>query len=112
MDNPCFVRRNERSGHLDRHIEDFLRFHRPALQTLAQGFAVDQFARNIVSRAILADLVNGQNIWMIESNYGARFLFKPPQALRIAGKARWQELERGLATRCDVGGQVDLAHPA
>ena len=49
---------------------------------------------------------------MIESNDRARFLFKPPQALRIAGKARGQEFERGLATRCDVRGQVDLAHPA
>ena len=66
----------------------FLRFHRPALQTLTQRLAVDQFAGNVVSRAILADLVNRQDIWMIKRDDRARFLFESLQALRIAGKAR------------------------
>ena len=49
---------------------------------------------------------------MIECHDRARFLLKPPQALRIAGKARGQEFERGLAARCKVSGQIDFAHPA
>ena len=49
---------------------------------------------------------------MIEPDYGARFLLKPLQALRIAGKARGQEFERGLSTRRNVRGQIDVAHPA
>ena len=61
---------------------------------------------------ILADLVNRQDIWMIEPDYGARFLLKPLQALRVTGKARGQEFERGLAARCHVGGQIDFAHAA
>ena len=60
---------------------------------------------------ILADLVNRQDIWMIERDYGARFLLKALQALRVPGKAHRQKFERGLAARCHVGGQIDFAHP-
>ena len=49
---------------------------------------------------------------MIESNYSARLLLKPRQTLRIPGKARGQEFERGFAARCNVGCQIDFAHPA
>src|SRR5207247_7662920 len=86
--------------------------HSPAHQTLTQRLAFDQFTGNVMGRVILADLVNRQDIWMIEPNQGARFLLKPLQALRIAGKAFGQEFERGLAARCYVGGQIDVAHPA
>src|SRR2546426_8685785 len=65
-----------------------------------------------MSGVILADLVNRQNIWMIEPNYGMCFLLKPLQALRVGGKALGQEFERGLAARCHVGGQINFAHPA
>src|SRR5437773_11859793 len=49
---------------------------------------------------------------MIETNHGARFLLKPLQTLRVPGKARGQEFERGLAARCHVSGQIDFTHPA
>ena len=49
---------------------------------------------------------------MIEPDYSARLLLEPRQTLRIPSKARGQEFERGLAARCNVGGQIDVAHPA
>ena len=49
---------------------------------------------------------------MIERDYGVRFLLKPLQALRIPGEAHGQKFERGFAARCNVGGQIDFAHPA
>src|SRR6266516_4390769 len=61
---------------------------------------------------ILADLVNRQDIWMIEPNYGMRFLLKPLQALGVGGKAHGQKFECCLTARCHVGGQIDVAHPA
>src|SRR5207245_3507263 len=71
-----------------------------------------RLAGYVMSCVILAYLVNRQDIWMIEPNYGMRFLLKPLQALRIAGKAHGQKFERGLTARCHVGGQIDVAHPA
>ena len=49
---------------------------------------------------------------MIERDYRVRFLLKALQALGVAGKTQGQDFERGFATRCDVGGQIDFAHPA
>ncbi len=49
---------------------------------------------------------------MIEPNYRPRFSLKPLQALGIGGKAHRQKFECGLAARCHVGGQIDVAHPA
>ena len=57
-----------------------------AHQTLTQRLAFDQFTGNVMNRVILADLVNRQNIWMIESNHGACFLLKPLQALGVTSK--------------------------
>ena len=76
MDNAGFVGGRERSRDLDRHVDRFICFHRRARQTLAQRLAVDQFTGNVVSRMIFADLVNGQDVWMIERNDRARFLFE------------------------------------
>src|SRR6266550_5180726 len=112
MDNAGFVGGSERTRPLDRDVNSFTDLDSPAHQTLTQRLAVDQFTGNVMSRVILADLVNRQDVWMIEPNYGMRFLLKPLQALSIAGKALGQKFERGLAAGCHVGGQIDVAHPA
>ena len=113
MNDAGFVRGDERARHLDRHFERFLHSHRSARETLAQSFALDQFARDVVRRAILADLVDRQDIWMIERDDGARFLFETSQPRSASPvKRSGQEFERGFAPRDDVGGQIDLAHPA
>src|SRR5438045_3405344 len=65
-----------------------------------------------MNRVILADLVNGQNIWMIKPNYRACFSFKPLQPVRITSKARGQKFERGFTPRCNIGSQIDFTHPA
>src|SRR5215510_15062330 len=49
---------------------------------------------------------------MIESDYCVRFLLKPFQALRIAGKARGQEFERRVSARGNVRSEIYLAHSA
>ena len=74
----------------------FIRSHRPARKTLTQRLAVDQFAGNIVSGVILADLVNRQDIWMIEPDYSARFLLKPLQALPSPVKRVGRSLSAAL----------------
>src|SRR5438034_4366821 len=102
MDNASFMGGGERARHLNRHVDSFTDLDSPAHQTLTQRLAFDQFAGNVMSCVILADLVNRQDIWMIEPNQGTRFLLKPLQALRVAGKARRQEFECGLAASCNV----------
>src|SRR5438067_6069061 len=104
MDNAGFVGGGERARHLYRDVNSVTQLHSPAHQTLTQCLAFDQFTGYVMSRVVLSDLVNRQDIWMVEPNYGPRFSLKPLQALRIAGKACRQEFECGLAARCNVGG--------
>src|SRR5262249_27854079 len=86
--------------------------HWPARQMIAQCVAFDQFAGYVMNRVILAYLINGQNIWMIESNHGARFLLKALQTLGVGSKLQGQQFERGLTTRYNVGSQIPSTHPA
>src|SRR6266446_2274015 len=66
MDNAGFVGGGERTRHLDRDVNSFTQLHSTAHQTLKQCLAFDQFTGYIMSRVILADLVNRQDVWMIE----------------------------------------------
>src|SRR5205823_7903173 len=66
MDNAGFVGGGERTRHLDRGVNSFTQLHPPAHQTLTQCLAFDQFTGYVMSRMILADLVNRQDVWMIE----------------------------------------------
>ena len=112
MNNSGFVCSSERTGHLDGDLNSFTQLHPSMRQTLTQCLAFDQFARYVVNRVIFADLVNGQNIWMIERNHCVRFLLKPLETLGVAGKTQGQEFERGLTSRDNIGGEINFAHPA
>ena len=80
-------------------------------ETLTQCLAFDQFTGNVVSGVILPDLVNGQDIWMIERHDGVRFLLKALQTAGSPAKRVGRILSAALTARCNVGGEIDFAHP-
>src|SRR5262245_322217 len=57
-----------------------------------------------------ADLVNGQDVWMIESGGRLRLPLKAEQAIRILCDGGGQQFERDLTFKPDVLGQIDFAH--
>ena len=61
---------------------------------------------------MIADLVDGQDVGMIERGSGAGFVQEPAHALWIARELRSQHLERDRPAQGRVDGLVDLAHPA
>src|SRR5438876_1105139 len=82
--NPGLMSGGERAGHLNRDVHSFTNLDSPARETLTQRLALNQFTSDVMNRVILADLVNGQNIRMIETNNSARFLLKPLQAVGVS----------------------------
>src|SRR5262249_25112955 len=102
------VSRSERARNLNGHIKRFTQMH---WKTLTQRLALDELAGDVMNRVVLADLVNGHYVRMIERDDGVRFLFKALEALGVTGKAQRQQFERGSSTRDNVGGQIDFAHP-
>jgi hypothetical protein len=61
---------------------------------------------------LLADFVNGANIWMVESRQGAGFALEPCHPLRIFGEIRAQNLDGNVATQAAVDGAKNFAHAA
>src|SRR5947199_6557630 len=76
VDNSRLMSSVERTRHLDGDVNSFTQLHSLALQTLTQRLAFDQFTGDVMSRVILADLVNRQDVWMIEPDHRVGFLFK------------------------------------
>ena len=72
-----------------------------------------QELRHDVGHAVVgADVVDGEQIWMVERGGGARLLLESPHAIGIADNVRQQDFESDLAAQPRVVGAIDLAHPA
>jgi hypothetical protein len=61
---------------------------------------------------MLAEVVNGKDVGMIQRGDCLRLLLKAPQALGIAGESCRQNLDRNFAVQARVAGAVDLSHAA
>src|SRR5262249_57989505 len=90
MDDPGGVRSRERARHLRRNIERCAKLEPPAGDLLAHGLALDEFSGDEMDVAALcgcfANLVNGDNGWMVERRGGARFLLETPQPVGVSGE--------------------------
>jgi hypothetical protein len=54
------------------------------VQTVAQAFTVEQLSDDVWRAFVLADLIDGDNVGMIESGGGLGFYLEPAQAIGIA----------------------------
>ncbi len=61
---------------------------------------------------MLADVVDGQNIGMVQRGGGARFLLEASEALGIGGHRGRKDLDRYVAPEPRIARAIDLAHPA
>jgi hypothetical protein len=91
-----------------------------------QSFCIERFPRNQMFQrrpvqklhgderllAVLADLVDGADIGMIESRRGTRLATKPLQGLGVAQQFIRQEFQRHGAAQIGVLSLVDNAHAA
>jgi hypothetical protein len=91
-------------------FRDLMHRNRTFHQPLAQGFALQQFRDNVGSRAFETYVINGEDVGMVQSRGGPRFLFKAPQMIRIVGGSRPNQLERNVASQPFVARAKNLAH--
>src|SRR5437899_12439140 len=78
----------------------------------AQGLALNQFRHDKVCGSHLSEFVNGQNVRMVESRGGPRFLLEATYAFVIPGEMSEQNFERNLATEPGVFRQINFSHAA
>jgi hypothetical protein len=84
--------------------------------------AGDQFHRDVEHRRAdrdaialgraFADVVDRDEVRMVECRCGARLLDEPLQPIGIARQILPQDLEREVAAKHHVPGEIHLAHPA
>src|SRR6184192_1829395 len=113
MDNAGFVGGGERARHLYRDVNSFPQLHSPAHQTLTQCLAFDQFTGYVMSRMILADLVNILTVYEIGEDHSTHYIASE----LIEGETLRQRLMRGrmqlreaVHVAIQVASALDAAH--
>ena len=66
----------------------------------------------MTATVLLADVVDGADVGMVQRGSGARLALKAAEGLRVARDVVREELQRHETMEADVLGLVDDAHPA
>ena len=106
------VGRGQRRRGLDADVEDLAKRQRSALETLTNGFALDEFRDEESCGVVIADLVDRQDVGMIERRCGTSFVKKTAEAFRIATELTAQDFERHQPSERGIQRLVNLAHAA
>ena len=79
-------------------------------EEVAQGHALHPFHRDERHAGLLADVVDGQDVRMIQRGGGLRFLLEPAETIGIAGHVARKDLDGNRAIEPRVARAVHLAH--
>jgi hypothetical protein len=112
MDNALAVRCVERVGDFDCQGKQNLGFQGTSGDAMLQGQAVEEFHGDERMSLVLADVMNGADIRMIESGSGLGFALEAGQRLGVFGDVVGKEFEGDEAVEAGVFGLVDYAHSA
>jgi len=102
----------ERIGDLDPQPQNLVHFHRARADPVFQGHPFEKLHGDEGMAILIADIVDGTDVGMIESGGGLGLTSKSRQRLRIPGDFVRQELERDETVQSRVFGFVDHAHAA
>ena len=97
---------------LNADVEDLAKCQRSALETLAHGFAFDEFRHQESRGIVIADLVDRQDVGMIERRCGTSLVKKTAKAFRIDAELAAQDFERHRPPKRGIERLVDFAHAA
>ncbi len=84
----------------------------PPIEHRPQRHAVDVLGGEKLDVAVMADVVDGQDVWMVERRNRSGLAFEPAQALFVAKRPVRQHFQREPAPQPDVLRKIDLGHPA
>ena len=108
---PLRMRGIQRVGNLDGEPSRTFRFQSGARDAVLQRHTVQKLHDDEGLAVLLADLVNGADIRMVQCGSGLGFALKTRQRLRVSGNVFGQEFEGDKAVQPSVFGFVDHAHP-
>ena len=83
MDDAAIVGRGETAGDLARVFGGLAGRQRPAGHPVVEGFSVEELGDDVRGAALDADVVDREDVRMIESAGGSRFLLESAATIRI-----------------------------
>ena len=115
MYDVMFVRIRQPECHLRDYIQHLINGqHLPVIHDVAQLPTFQELHRDVCHIATLAHIINGHNIWMIETPCRFGLLIEAPLVFFffIQGKAKVNRLDRHHAINQWVPSLIDYAHRA
>ena len=111
MDNSLRVRGVERVGNLSRDAQDPVECEWLAGHQLLQRLPLQQLHDDELPVVVLADVVNGADVRMIQGRGGAGLTLETIDRMRMLRQFRRQELQRHVPLQARVLSAIDDTHP-
>ncbi len=83
--DPAVVGRVQRIGNFDRHLQQRFDLHGPSRDAVLERHAIQELHGNEGLIFVLADLVNGADVGMVQGRGGARLAAETFERVRIVG---------------------------
>jgi hypothetical protein len=112
MNDPLLVRGRQTTRNLFTVLGGFAHRQGAGTHPLAQGLTLQKLGHEVRRAFMLAEVVNGEDVGMIQRCNRLRLLLKTPQLLGIAGESPRQDLDRDLAVEPRIPRPIHLAHAA
>jgi hypothetical protein len=110
MDDAGVVSGVECIGSVDADFEEAVEFERVRGDEVLESGAVEKFHGDEGAAIVLADVVDGANVWMIERGGGACFALESFKRLGISCKIVGKKFEGDETAEASVFGFVDDTH--
>ena len=112
MNDAFVVRRCESLGDLGAVLHRAPQRQSAAGQLLPQGVAFETFRNKIWRALMLANIVDGKNVGVVQRGDGARFGLEPPQPLWVPRERPGQNLDGHVAPKPGIPRPVHFSHAA
>jgi|SRR5579859_820120 len=112
MDDAAAVRGVQGVSEFDGDIENSIELHRLTVDQVFQGNAVEKLHDNEGFAILLANVMDGADVRVIESGCGLRFALEAGKSLRIVGNVVGEKFQGDATMKAGVFGFVNDAHAA
>ena len=112
MDNASFVGPGKSFGNLHGDSNHFADREITGGEKFAQGFSFDEFQDEEIDAVLVADIVEGADIWMREPGDGAGFVVEAFAQIGFLGEALGKDFDGDVAAEASIESAVNFAHAA
>src|SRR4051812_3030281 len=112
MDDPALVRCTEPPGDLERDVERRVDGEGRGTEARAQGAAFQTFGHEIWRAAVIADVVDGEHVGVVERAGRARLALKGAHLSGAVRRSRKEHLDGDIASEPIVARPPHLTHAA